>query len=61
MAVRELIIFKHASELGNAPAHKLFEAVKVRRKDGGVTARSYSDYEVEVGEMPEGVTCTRLN
>ena len=61
MAVRELIIFKHASELGNAPAHKLFEAVKVRRKDGVVTARSYSDYEVEVGEMPEGVTCTRLN
>ena len=27
MAVRELIVFKHASELGNAPAYKLFDAV----------------------------------
>ncbi|MDO4866029.1 MAG: type I-C CRISPR-associated protein Cas7/Csd2 [Clostridia bacterium] len=31
MAVRELIVFKHDSELGNAPAHKLFDIVKVRR------------------------------
>lgn len=62
MAVRELIVFKHASELGNAPAYKLFDTVSVKRKDGIVTARSYNDYEVEVAEekLPEGVSCTRM-
>ena len=62
MAVRELIVFKHASELGNAPAYKLFDTVIVKRKDGVVTARSYNDYEVEVAEekLPEGVSCTRM-
>ena len=62
MAVRELIVFKHASELGNAPAYKLFDTVSVKRKDGVVTARSYNDYEVKVAEekLPEGVSCTRM-
>lgn len=62
MAVRELIVFKHASELGNAPAYKLFDTVSVKRKDVVVTARSYNDYEVEVAEekLPEGVSCTRM-
>ena len=32
MAVRELIVFKHDSELGNAPAYKLFDAVTVEHK-----------------------------
>lgn len=62
MAVRELIIFKHDSELGCAPAHKLFELVKVRRKDAdGGPARAYLDYEVEVEEdkLPKGVTLER--
>ena len=62
MAVRELIVFKHASELGNAPAYKLFDTVSVKRKEGVVTARSYNDYEVEVAEekLPEGISCTRM-
>lgn len=62
MAVRELIVFKHASELGNAPAYKLFDMVSVKRKDGVVTARSYNDYEVEVAEekLPEGISCTHM-
>ncbi len=60
MAVRELIIFKHNCELGCAPAHKLFELVKVARKDGVATARSYEDYTVTMNEndLPDGVTCT---
>lgn len=59
MAVRQLIIFKHDSELGNAPAYKLFEAVKISRKDGVKIPRKYSDYNVEVAqsELPEGVEC----
>lgn len=62
MAVRELIIFRHDSELGNAPAYKLFELVKVERKQDVVTPRSYSDYVVTVLEdqLPTGVTCKRM-
>ena len=61
MAVRKLIIFKHDSELGCAPAWKLFDAVKVTHKDGEAIApaRSYDDYIVSVAEdtLPAGVTC----
>lgn len=64
MAVRELIVFKHDSELGNAPAWKLFDTVKVvrRNKEDTVPARAYSDYEVTVDEaaIPQGVTCQRM-
>ena len=62
MAVRELIVFKHDSEFGNAPAHKLFEAVQVQRVNPDVPPRKYADYSVEVDEtkIPEGVTCTRM-
>lgn len=64
MAVRDLIVFKHDSELGCAPAWKLFEAVKVNRKDpaADAPARSYQDYEIVVDEasLPNGVTCTRM-
>lgn len=62
MSVRELIIFKHDSELGNAPAYKLFDAVTVERNDPDTPARSYRDYTVTVAEtLPEGVTCERLS
>lgn len=59
MAVRKLIIFKHDSELGNAPAHKLFDLVQVQKKDTVVVSRSYNDYIVEISpDLPDGVTCT---
>ena len=63
MCVRELIVFKHDSELGNAPAHKLFEAVKVRRATADTAPRGYTDYAVEVdtASLPDGVTCQRLS
>lgn len=59
MAVRKLIIFKHDSELGNAPAYKLFDTIKINRKNGIKIARSYNDYEINVDEsaIPDGVTC----
>ena len=62
MAVRELIVFKHDSEFGCAPAYKLFELVKAERREGVVAPRAYSDYTVTVDEahLPEGVTCTRM-
>lgn len=65
MAVRELIIFKHDSELGCAPAWKLFESVKVARThpESAAPARSYQEYQVDVEQssLPEGVTCRRMS
>lgn len=59
MAARELIVFRHDSALGNAPAHKLFDLVKVKRRENVTTPRSYHDYTVTVNKdaLPEGVHC----
>lgn len=61
MAVRELIIFKHESELGCAPAHKLFDLVKVNSTTE--IPRSFADYEVAIdtASIPSGVTIERRN
>lgn len=57
MATRGLYVFTHESPLGNAPAHKLFDLVKVRRSEGVEAPRSFSDYEVVVESgLPEGVS-----
>lgn len=48
MAVRNLIIFKHSTELGDCPSYKLFDAVHVQRREGVVYPRAYQDYEVSV-------------
>lgn len=62
MSVRELIVFRHESELGNAPAYRLFDAVKVQRKPEVVVPRSYEDYQVAVDEqLPQGVVCHRMH
>ena len=61
MAVRELIVFKHESELGNAPAYKLFDAVQVERREDVDVPRRYGDYIVTVDEnLPAGVSCERI-
>jgi len=58
MSARGLIVFKHQDALGNHPAHKLFEAVTVTRKEGDGPARSFGDYEVVVDKaaIPASVT-----
>ena len=57
MSVRKLIVFKHSSEFGNAPAYKLFEKIKVQRKDKEKIARGYDDYEIiiEKENLPESI------
>lgn len=50
MAPQKLIAFRHASALGNAPAHKLFERVVVSRKSGVEVARSVSDYDIAISK-----------
>ncbi|MHB8116610.1 MAG: type I-C CRISPR-associated protein Cas8c/Csd1 [Acidithiobacillus ferrivorans] len=49
-------VFRHDSELGNAPAHTLFERIHVTRTAD--VPRSFADYEVFVNDaaMPSGVT-----
>lgn len=62
MATRMLIVFKHESDLGNAPAHKLFELVKVERKPEANPPRSFGDYVVTVDKagVPQGVTLIEM-
>lgn len=57
MAPQKLVVFKHQTALGNAPAHKLFERVTVRRKSGVDVARSFSDYDFAVDRvgLPTGI------
>lgn len=70
MATRKLIVFRHASTLGNAPAQDLFALVKTwrvhlgdRRSPGAEAthnwppARSFADYEIVIDHegAPEGI------
>ena len=48
MTVRKLILFKHDSMLGNAPAHKLYDSVKVTKKPGIEFPRSIEDYDIVI-------------
>jgi CRISPR-associated protein Csd2 len=70
MAVRKLIVFRHDSALGNAPAHALFDRVQVGRSidgefrkvndpaiDNRPPARGFNDYQVVIDRdnLPAGV------
>ena len=69
MSTRGLYVFKHDSELGNAPAYALFERLQIKPKEGGAVARSFDAYSVAfdgqslaVGQSVQpaaGVTLTR--
>ena len=49
MTTRGLYVFKHDSELGNAPAHKLFDLIQVKRSNGSDgPPRSFGDYSVTI-------------
>ena len=58
MSMRKLVVFKHDSELGNAPAYRLFDTVQVRRTDESMPARCFGDYEITVHEtdIPAGIS-----
>ncbi len=57
MSAQKLVVFRHDSELGNAPANMLFDLVKVERVSGSVP-RSFKDYSVTIDKaaVPYGVT-----
>ncbi|MBI4027598.1 MAG: type I-C CRISPR-associated protein Cas7/Csd2 [Verrucomicrobia bacterium] len=66
MATQKLIVFRHDSALGNHPAHKLFELVKIERRgtdeEKKKPARTFSDYEVKIepAQIPQGVKLIEL-
>ena len=62
MSAQKLIVFKHNSVLGNAPANKLFDLVRVERKDKSAPARSFADYEVTIDKdnVPVGVNIEEM-
>jgi CRISPR-associated protein Csd2 len=58
MTTRRLVAFKHDSSIGNVPAHKLFDLVKVQRANGAAgPARTFADYEIKLDKAakPAGV------
>ena len=56
MATRGLYVFKHNSELGDAPAHALFERIQIKKTVD--VPRSFNDYAITVNttDLPAGVT-----
>ena len=74
MATRKLIVFKHDNALGNAPAHVLFDRVKIgrnvdgdfrvidQRLDNLPPARAFSDYSVKIDrdDLPAGIEILEL-
>lgn len=62
VTLRGLYIFTHADAFGSAPAQALFDRITVAPvpKDG--PPRTFADYHVEVndGDLPAGITLTRL-
>ena len=62
LALRGLYIYSHSNALGNAPAHRLFERIDVKLREGIQVPRHIADYTVTINDtdLPDGVTPTRL-
>ena len=57
MATQKLIVFKHATALGNAHSHELFKAVKIAKRKEVEAPRDFSDYafSIDRANLPPGV------
>lgn len=60
MATRRVVAFRHASPLGNAPAHTLLDRVKVTQNAD--TPRDWSDFAVTIDRdgLPQGVEVVEI-
>jgi len=59
MGCRGLFVFSHDNPLGNAPAHKLLEQIRVEKVTDSKVPRGFEDYKVimpDRSSMPPGVT-----
>lgn len=61
MSAQKLIVFKHDSILGNAPANRLFDLVKIEKKCDGAP-RKFDDYQVTIDKnnLPTGVSIEEM-
>lgn len=61
MSAQKLIVFRHNSALGNAPANKLFDRVKIEKVCNGAP-RSFNDYKVNIDKsgVPAGVSVEEM-
>ena len=70
MTTRRLVVFRHENALGNAPAHQLFDRIRIGRNVDGEfralnerglgnlpSARKFADYRIEIDrtDLPLGV------
>jgi len=62
MSSRKLYVFEHESLLGNAPAHALFDRIKIDRNDPSRPARAFSDYRVQLDQvnLPSGISAREM-
>lgn len=62
MSAQKLIVFRHESELGNAPANKLFDLVNIERNEGVEVPRSFNDYTITINRqnLPAGVAIEEM-
>ena len=62
MSAQKLIVFKHDSALGNAPANQLFDLVHVEKKVDVDVPRKFGDYvvSIEKEKIPSGVSLEEL-
>ncbi len=64
MSTRGLYVFEHASMLGNAPAHELFDRIEIRPLGADAAPRKFEDYrsQIQINDqnLPQGVTLHRL-
>ena len=62
MSAQKLIVFKHDSALGNAPANQLFDLVHVEKKADVDVPRKFGDYvvSIEKEKIPSGVSLEEL-
>jgi CRISPR-associated protein Csd2 len=50
MSTCKLVVFKHGSALGDAPAQSLFDRIKIERSDSSKPPRDFSDYKVTINK-----------
>jgi CRISPR-associated protein Csd2 len=62
MCTRGLYVFEHDSKLGNAPAHELFDRIKIPPLGADKAPRGFAEYRVNVDnkDLPQGVTLHRM-
>jgi CRISPR-associated protein Csd2 len=64
MCTRGLYVFEHNSPLGNAPAHELFDRIRIERNSNGTPPRSFDEYrsriKIDANSLPAGVVLHRM-